>query len=145
MNERTRLAIFDRAVRRWNDREFHEAHEDWEALWNEAEGEERRWLQGLIQWAAALFHFERGFYATGFAKLMRQGAEKAAGYAGPTWGIHFDDLLRQMEPWLAHGRAVEAGRPLRQDPPPLPVIRHVADRAPEPLGDPEPLRDGDPA
>ena len=62
---------------RFNARLFYEAHEDWEDLWHEAEGDERRWLQGLIQIAAAFFHVERGFHATGFVKLVREGWAKA--------------------------------------------------------------------
>ena len=72
--------IFDRAVRAFNARRFYEAHEDWETLWNDAEGAQRRWLQGLIQIAAGFFHFERGFHDTGFVKLMRQGVAKATGF-----------------------------------------------------------------
>ena len=63
MDEREADRLFDRAVAHWNAHGFHAAHEDWETLWNDAEGGRRAWLQGLIQYAAALFHFDRGFYA----------------------------------------------------------------------------------
>jgi hypothetical protein len=59
--------LSDRAVAYWNAGRFHEAHEDWETLWNEAEGARRLWLQGLIQFAAAFHHFEVTGSASGFA------------------------------------------------------------------------------
>lgn len=39
---------------------FFEAHEEWERLWLGAAGQERLFLQGLIQLAAACVHFEKG-------------------------------------------------------------------------------------
>ena len=47
--------VFRRAVDEFNAGHFHEAHELWERLWNEAEGDERRLLQALVQ-AAVGFH-----------------------------------------------------------------------------------------
>ena len=132
--------LFDRAVAFFNARAFYEAHEDWETLWNEAEGAERLWLQGLIQWAAAFFHFERGYHASGFAKLLREGSEKALGYEGDCHGIRFDRLVGDMQPWFAHGVAVGAGRGLRDGAPALPVIRYADGVEPRPLP-PEPYED----
>jgi predicted metal-dependent hydrolase len=121
-------ALFDRAVASFNARDFYEAHEDWETLWHEAEGAERRWLQGLIQIAAAFFHFERGFFASGYAKLMAEGHAKIEGYAGPTHGMDFPALFDALRPWRAHGRRVADGLPLAQDAPlPLPRITPLQD------------------
>ena len=39
---------------------FFEAHEEWEALWKDSEGDDKLFLQGLIQLAAACVHIERG-------------------------------------------------------------------------------------
>ena len=49
MDRTLRKRLFDRGVAHFNARRFYEAHEDWEELWHEAEGDEKRWLQGLIQ------------------------------------------------------------------------------------------------
>jgi hypothetical protein len=115
-------ALFDRAVALWNARDFHGAHEDWETLWNEAEDERRDWLQGLIQYAAALFHVERGFHASGFVKLMRSAAAKVRAHDATGERIRFDRLAQALEPWHAHAAAVEQGRPLREGLPALPLI-----------------------
>ena len=126
---------FDRAVEHWNARRFFEAHEDWETLWNDAEGGKREWLQGLIQFAAAFVHYERGG-AAGFARLVRTAAEKAGGCEGEAFGfgIDFDRLWRELTPWVAHGRLVEHGAALSDGAPPSPPrIRHLPGVEPAPL------------
>ena len=52
--------------------EFFEAHEHWEAAWNGSAGDERRWIQGLIQIATA-----RHKLAGGRRDLARSLLEKA--------------------------------------------------------------------
>jgi len=126
-------ALFDRAVALWNARDFHGAHEDWETLWNDEEGDRRLWLQGLIQYAAALFHVERGFYASGFVKLMRSAAEKVVAHDAQDERIRFDLLTRDLAPWHAHAAEVEGGRPFLERRPPLPVIAYREGVAPHPL------------
>ena len=125
--------LFDRAVAFWNQRDFHAAHEDWETLWHEAEGDRRAWLQGLIQYAAALFHFERGFYATGFVKLMRSASERVSAHDPRGERIRFDQLQRELSAWHAHAARVDTGHGLREDAPSLPVIRYRDGVVPEPL------------
>jgi predicted metal-dependent hydrolase len=44
----------------FNERDFFEAHEVWENIWLECAGPERRFYQGLIQAAVALYHFSNG-------------------------------------------------------------------------------------
>jgi predicted metal-dependent hydrolase len=44
----------------FNQRDFIEAHEVWEDLWADTPGPERRFFQGLIQAAVALYHFGNG-------------------------------------------------------------------------------------
>ena len=44
----------------FNAHEFWKAHEAWETLWLQSKGEEKTFLQGLIQLAAAYHHVKRG-------------------------------------------------------------------------------------
>jgi predicted metal-dependent hydrolase len=44
-------------IRLFNEQEFFECHEVLEELWSETLGEEKKFYQGLIQAAVALFHF----------------------------------------------------------------------------------------
>jgi len=52
--------LFGRGVSDLTAGRFFEAHEEWEELWTRTEGEDRRFLQGLIQMAAACVHLEKG-------------------------------------------------------------------------------------
>src|SRR6266545_5731085 len=63
----------------FNNAEFWEAHESWEALWLVAESDVEQFLQGLIQIAAAYHHVRRGTY---------RGAVRL-----------FDAALRRLEPF----------------------------------------------
>ena len=124
---------FDRAVEHWNARRFWHAHEDWEDLWNEAYDDHKRWLQGLIQYAAAFFHFERGFYASGFQRLMATATEKTADYEGPRHHLDWERLRQDLEPWIAYGSAVAAGADFPDAPAALPVLRYEPGYVPAPL------------
>ena len=80
-------------VRFFNDGDFFEAHEAWEGLWLETSGPERRFYQGLIQAAVALYHFGNG-NLRGAVKLYGS----SLGYLGlgaqpPTseWGVLIGD------------------------------------------------------
>ena len=69
-NERLRegLAQFNRG-------EFFECHEVLEAVWLEASGEDKVFLQGLIQVAVSFYHLRRRNFA-GSSRLLRAALEK---------------------------------------------------------------------
>jgi hypothetical protein len=134
MDPETRKGHFDRAVAYFNAGRFYEAHEDWEILWLESEDEHRLWLQGLIQYAAALVHYSRGFHARGFSRLLEQATEKVTGYEGETEGLDWPRLERDLVPWIEHGKAVTAGADLVKDAPQaLPKVPMVEGYEPTPL------------
>lgn len=65
-------------VRLFNSGSFWHAHEAWEVLWLRASGDEKTFLQGLIQVAAAYHHVQRGtlrgaprLFDAALAKLSR--------------------------------------------------------------------------
>jgi predicted metal-dependent hydrolase len=69
----------------FNDRKFWHAHEAWERDWLVADGDEKVFLQGLIQLAAAYHHVQRGTYRGGvrlFDKALEKLSRLPAGYAG---------------------------------------------------------------
>lgn len=49
----------------FNAHKFWHAHEAWEQPWLTAQGDERQFLQGLIQLAAAYHHVQRGTFRGG--------------------------------------------------------------------------------
>jgi hypothetical protein len=80
----------------FNDCEFFEAHEVWEDLWTDFEGELRRFYQGLIQAAVALHHFGNG--NTRGARKLNESCRK---YLDPfrPWreGLDLDRFLTDMD------------------------------------------------
>lgn len=69
----------------FNEQQFWHAHESWEQLWLTARGEEKRFLQGLIQLAAAYYHVRRGTFRGAvrlFAAAQAKLAPIPAGYLG---------------------------------------------------------------
>ena len=63
----------------------------------EASGEERVFLQGLIQVAVAFHHLRRG-NLTGAARLLRAGVDKLAGCTAPRHPVDLPPLLRALQP-----------------------------------------------
>lgn len=69
-------------IRLFNAQEFFECHEVLEDLWQETLGEEKKFYQGLIQAAVALFHFgnenlggARKLYGSARTNLERYGTK----------------------------------------------------------------------
>jgi len=98
---------FQRGVALFNAREYFEAHEVWEELWLPASGDERAFLQGLIQVAAAFHHYGRG-NVLGMRSLLAAGLTKLDGLADVHWGIDVTKLREDAREWVgredqAHG------------------------------------------
>ncbi len=68
-------------VDHFNAGRFWEAHESWEVLWMKAEGEERQFLQGLIQLTAAYHHAQRGTLS-GAARLFEAALRRMHPFPG---------------------------------------------------------------
>ena len=75
---------------------FHECHSALETLWQEAEGDLKRGLQGLVYLTAGYFHQQTGNRA-GMANLWQEALEALEPFNGrlPTpWGLlHFEEAL----------------------------------------------------
>jgi hypothetical protein len=106
----------------FNEGDYFEAHEVWEDLWSESYGDERRFVQGLIQAAVGLFHFGGGNLG-GAVKLYRTSREYMRPCGSPFWGLDADAFWARMEgcfrPLLENGAA---DRSVRPDPTLLPKI-----------------------
>jgi len=73
-------ARFDEGVRLFNSEEFFDAHEIWEDIWQEYRGDDRTFLQSLIQIAAGFYHAQcnnpkgaRSQLSKGLGKLGEYG------------------------------------------------------------------------
>jgi predicted metal-dependent hydrolase len=94
----------------FNAHRFWHAHEAWERDWLVAEGEQRVFLQGLIQLAAAYHHVQRGTLS-GAVRLFDAALEKLArvpeGYAEVDRSEAVTQAAQHRE-HIAHGEHIEA-------------------------------------
>jgi predicted metal-dependent hydrolase len=106
--------------------DFFEAHEIWEEIWQETQGHDRKFLQGLIQMAVCLHHFGNG-NLRGAVKLYHGCRSYLLPYAPLHMGVDLvkllDDLQRCCEPILVEG---EAPSTLEIEPDLIPEIHLVA-------------------
>ena len=63
------------ALHLFNRGDFFECHEVLEAVWLESSGDQKLFLQGLIQVAVSLYHLRRGNF-TGSERLLRAALQK---------------------------------------------------------------------
>lgn len=118
----------------FNARDFFEAHEVWESLWIESAGAERRFYQGLIQAAVALYHFGNG-NVRGALKLYRTGRAYMEGLPSAYRGLDIERFWQQMAICFASLLAdPDPARHLRPDASLIPVI--VLNPPPEHWPDP---------
>jgi predicted metal-dependent hydrolase len=64
----------------FNRGDFFEAHEVWEDLWHDTAGPDRRFFQGLIQAAVAVYHAGNG-NARGARRLFHSGRRYMSAYS----------------------------------------------------------------
>lgn len=90
MNDTQNESSYDprylQGIEYFNECEFFEAHEVWEELWADLQGDSRKFYQGLIQVAVCLHHFCNG-NIRGAKKLF----DSSTKYLEP-YGPHFEDL-----------------------------------------------------
>lgn len=125
----------------FNRHDFFEAHEAWESIWLECAGPERRFYQGLIQAAVALYHFGNG-NLRGASKLYRTSRAYMEKYPSPYLGLDHAAFWLQMERCFAPVLAdPDLDRHARPDEALIPSI--TLDPAPDAWPDPEEFLDED--
>jgi len=108
------VEAFARGVELFNARRFFDAHEVWEEIWLPATGHEKRFLQGLIQIAAAFHHHSRK-NLLGTESLLRAGVTKLASAPQSYRGIHAARICIHARRWIA---ALEKGNDVSARVPP---------------------------
>jgi len=83
-------------IRLFNEQDFFECHEVLEDLWSETLGAEKKFYQGLIQAAVALFHF--GNENLGGARKLYVSSSGYLERYGPSYlGIDLEKFLSEMK------------------------------------------------
>jgi predicted metal-dependent hydrolase len=101
---------FSSAIRDFNGGRFFECHDTLEALWCESSGEEKRFLQGMIQIAVGFYHFYNG-NPSGALSQWGKGSEKLSGFAPVRAGIDVGRLLDQVRAWSGAAAGMLEGKP----------------------------------
>ncbi len=95
-----------RGVAAFNAGRFFEAHEIWEVLWNETIGEEKRFVQGLVQLAAGYLKLSSAQYP-GALKLLTRACQTLRTYPPVYAGLQ---IGRLSDASRASVRQLETGR-----------------------------------
>ena len=99
-----------RGVELFNAHHFWHAHEAWEEIWLASSGEEKTFLQGLIQLAAAYHHVQRGTFR-GAIRLFDAAFAKLEPYPSGYAGIdraEVIDVARGHRTRIAAGEKIDA-------------------------------------
>ncbi len=80
-----------RGVTAFNAGHFFEAHEIWETVWNERVGEEKRFVQGLVQLAVGYLKLSSAQYR-GAQKLLERGCQTLHACPSTYAGLQVDVL-----------------------------------------------------
>lgn len=87
---------FQRGIERFNRGEFFEAHEAWEEWWHDTQGNDRDFIQGLIQVTSALHHMRSGNMRG--ARILHGSAGELLGPYGPRHrGLDLQKLRREFD------------------------------------------------
>lgn len=98
-------------IRLFNEEEFFECHDELELLWSETIGEEKKYLQGLIQASVALFHFGNENYG-GARKLFISSLEKLDPYGEHYMGVNLGKFTTDFRACFAELMQVTSGYPV---------------------------------
>ncbi len=78
---------------------FFECHEYLEGPWRATGGPEKNLYHGLVQVAAAFYHFEKG-NLHGARTLLTKGVRRLESYPGAYLGIDLKALRSVLKPWM---------------------------------------------
>lgn len=105
----------------FNRREFFDAHEIWEDLWHDTAGPDRRFYQGLIQAAVAVYHAGNG-NGRGARRLFHSGRKYMSAFPSHHLGLDIPEFWVEMERALADFLREPPEEPGRVRPEQLPLI-----------------------
>lgn len=111
-----RSTWFDRGLRAYQDGEYFDAHELWEELWRDyPKGDDRQFLQGLIQVAAAMHKALAQGKPAPAARLLGRALMRLEQAPDVHWGIAVAGLVAQAQ----RTKTALARLAQSDDPPPL--------------------------
>ena len=101
---------------------FFECHEFLEGVWRATAGPDRDFYHGIIQVAAAFYHFEKG-NQHGARTLLGKALAKLERYRPRHLGVNVDRLFADLQLWRRRFAAKTLGAPLGAGEAPVIVVR----------------------
>ena len=95
-------------IRLFNDRRFFESHEVLESFYQETEAENRPFLEGLIQLAAAFRMFSDFGETKGTVRMIHQALIRFENFPPAYLQIRVKDLCQAAEAWAEAAQAADA-------------------------------------
>lgn len=92
--------------------EFFEAHEHWEGVWLECQGQEKAFLQALIQITVAFHHLKRKNLA-GAESMLRRALRRLDAYPAEFGGVEVEQVRASVRAWI---EAIEGEEGKRRPP-----------------------------
>ena len=92
--------LYDSGLAEFRSGRYFKAHEEWELLWKESKGDDKVFLQGLVQLAAACVHIGRGNAAPA-RRLLALAKAKLDRFGDEEGGINLGFLRKEIEVALA--------------------------------------------
>lgn len=115
-------SLYLAGIQKFNECDYYESHEVWEELWTEYRGPSRKFYQGLIQAAVALYHFGNG-NIRGARKLHGSVHGYLEPYGAYYLGLHLNQFLDAFDECLKEVAASTEDFPkIDLDPETLPEI-----------------------
>jgi len=90
-----------RGVALFNAGLYFECHELLEGVWRATPGPERAFYHGIVQAAAAFYHYEK-HNLHGARTLLTKGLQKLEGFPDHYRGVNLGAFRRALRSWLAH-------------------------------------------
>ena len=99
-----------RGVALFNAGLYFECHELLEGVWRATPGPERAFYHGIVQAAAAFYHYEK-HNLHGARTLLTKGFQKLEGFPDHYRGVALGAFRRTLRPWLAHFKEGKSDAP----------------------------------
>jgi uncharacterized protein len=100
MDPREKDRLYQKGLEAFNSAHFYDAHELWEEVWLETPNPDKKFLQGLIQVAAAFHHYSRA-NLPGTRNLLQEGLLKLDSFPEVHGGLEIGELREAVRGWLA--------------------------------------------
>ena len=114
--------LYLKGIETFNECDYFESHELWEELWTEYRGPSRKFYQGLIQAAVALYHFGNG-NIRGARKLHISARAYLEPYKPKHLGLDLMNFIAAFDACLAEvANSTEEYPEIELDPELLPEI-----------------------